>query len=197
MVQTEVSDLALMQEIAVGHAPALDELYARYSSAIFGFLVARLRDHQLAEEVMQDVMLAAWRGAGSFRGESKVLTWLLSIARNRAINAVRKHHVPVVSYNDALDSPADDTGPFERLVRQSELRAVREVLDRLPDHQREVLVLVFYHQLTEAEVAGVLDIAVGTVKSRLHRGKEALRRALQYDPNADVYNDMHSNEVSR
>jgi RNA polymerase sigma factor (sigma-70 family) len=200
--QTDTSDLALMQAIAGGHAPALDELYARYSSAIFGFLMARLSDRQLAEEVLQDVMLAAWRSAGSFRGESKVLTWLLSIARNRAINAVRKRKVPVVPYNDALDSPTDDTGPFERLVRQSEQRAVREVLQRLPDHQREVLVLVFYHQLTEAEVADVLGIAVGTVKSRLYRGKEALRRALQHDLNADgsdVYSDIdvHNHEVSR
>jgi RNA polymerase sigma factor (sigma-70 family) len=194
--QSEASDLALIQAMAVGHAPALDELYARYSSAIFGFLMARLSDRQLSEEVLQDVMLAAWRGAGGFRGESKVLTWLLSIARNRAINAVRRHRVPVVPYNDALDSPADDTGPFERLVRQSEYRAVREVLERLPDHQREVLVLVFYHQLTEAEVADVLDIAVGTVKSRLHRGKEAVRRALQHDLHDDLHTDLHS-EVSR
>lgn len=183
---TQSSDLALMHAMAAGQAPALDELYARYSSAILGFLIARLGDRQLAEEVLQDVMLAAWRGAEGFRGDSKVLTWLLSIARNRAINARRKYRPTLVPYQDALDSPTDDTGPFERLVRQSEHHAVRTVLEQLPDHQREVLVLVFYHQLTEAEVAGVLDIAVGTVKSRLHRGKQALRRALEYANHHEV-----------
>jgi RNA polymerase sigma factor (sigma-70 family) len=176
---SQMSDHALIQAMAGGHTPALDELYARFGSAVFGFLVARTGNRPLAEEVVQDVMLAAWQGAAGFRGESKVLTWLLSIARNRAINAQRRRDVPLVPYNDALDSPADDTGPLEKIVRSAERRAVREVLEKLPAHQREVLVLVFYHQLTESEVAEVLDIAVGTVKSRLHRGKETLRKVLQ------------------
>jgi RNA polymerase sigma factor (sigma-70 family) len=176
---SQMSDHALIQAIAAGHTPALDELYARFGSAVFGFLVARTGNRPLAEEVVQDVMLAAWQGAAGFRGESKVLTWLLSIARNRAINAQRRRDVPLVPYNDALDSPTDDTGPLEKVVRSAEQRAVREVLEKLPAHQREVLVLVFYHQLTEIEVAEVLDIAVGTVKSRLHRGKETLRKVLQ------------------
>ncbi len=186
--QAETSDRDLLHAMAAGHSAALDELYARYSSAIFGFLMARLSDRQLAEEVLQDVMLAAWRSAGSFRGESKVLTWLLSIARNRAINARRKRNPTLVPYNDALDSPTDDTGPFERLVRQSEHNTVRTLLEQLPDHQREVLTLVFYHQLSEAEVADVLDIAPGTVKSRLHRGKESLRRALEHV----IHNEVNS-----
>jgi RNA polymerase sigma factor (sigma-70 family) len=177
--QFDQSDLALIQAMAAGHAPALDELYARHGSAIFSFLMARTGDRPLAEEVVQDVMLAAWQGASGFRGESKVLTWLLTIARNRVINAQRRRDLPLVPYNDALDSPTDDTGPLEKVVKQAEQRAVRELLDKLPAHQREVLILVFYHQLSEVEVAEVLDIAVGTVKSRLFRGKEALRRGLQ------------------
>jgi RNA polymerase sigma-70 factor (ECF subfamily) len=177
--QPYASDLALTQAMAAGHTSALDELYTRYGSSIFSFLVARLGDGQLAEEVLQDVMLAAWRGASGFRGESKVLTWLLTIARNRAINAARKRRLPQVPYNDALDAASDDTGPFERIMRESEENAVRQMLDQLPDHQREVLVLVFYHQLSEAEVADVLGIAIGTVKSRLHRGKQALRSVLE------------------
>jgi RNA polymerase sigma-70 factor (ECF subfamily) len=176
---SDSSDLALIQAMATGHTPALDELYARYGSAVYSFLMARTGNAPLAEEVVQDVMLAAWQGAASFRGESKVLTWLLSIARNRAINAQRRRNLPIMPYNDALDAPADDTGPLEKVMKQAERQNVRALLDRLPEHQREVLVLVFYHQLTEAEVAEVLDIAIGTVKSRLHRGKEALRRVLQ------------------
>lgn len=176
---SDMSDMGLIQAMAAGHTPALDELYARYGSAVFGFLMARVGNRPLAEEVTQDVMLAAWRGAPRFRGESKVLTWLLTIARNRAINAQRRRQPPLVPYEDALDAPTDETGPLEKVVRRSEQHIVREVLNKLPAHQREVLVLVFYHQLTEAEIAEVLDIAVGTVKSRLHRGKETLRRVLQ------------------
>lgn len=176
---TSVPDQALMQAMAAGQASALDELYTRYSSAVYGFLRARLDDQSSAEEVLQDVMLAAWRGAGGFRGESKVLTWLLSIARNRAINVQRRNRPTLVPYNDALETPGDDTGPLEHIVKQNERRNVRNMLHALPTAQRDVLTLVFFHHLTETEVANVLDIPVGTVKSRLHRGKTALRRLLE------------------
>lgn len=181
---SNASELVLIQEMAAGNSSALDELYARYGPAIFSFLVARTGTPALAEEVLQDVMLAAWRSAAHFRGESKVLTWLLTIARNRAINAQRRRTPPVVSLNEELELNANDTGPLEKVMRQGEYQAVRERLDQLPAHLREVLVLVFYHQLSEAEVAEVLGIAGGTVKSRLHRGKEALRKALQVEGTA-------------
>jgi RNA polymerase sigma factor (sigma-70 family) len=177
--RSDTSDLALLQAMAAGHAPALDELYARYGPAVFGYLMARLGERQLAEEVLQDVMLAVWRSAASFRGDSKVLTWLLTIAHNLAVNARRRRTFTLIPFNDALDSPSDDTGPLDRVVRQAEHLAVRQRLDQLPAPQREVLVLVFYHQCSEAEVAEVLGIPVGTVKSRLHRAKAALRSVLE------------------
>jgi RNA polymerase sigma-70 factor (ECF subfamily) len=136
----------------------------------------RLGERGLAEEVLQDVMLAVWRSAGQFRGESKVLTWLLTIARNRAINTRRKQTPILVTLHEALDT--GDTGPLEHVMRQNEQRVVRDALFRLPEPQREILVLAFYHQLAEAEIAAVLGIATGTVKSRLHRAKAMLRRVL-------------------
>lgn len=172
------SDEALLQAVASQQPGALDELYRRYSGAILGFLLARLDDPGQAEEVLQDVILAVWRHAASFRGESKVLTWLLSIARNHATNIQRKRRLPIVPLVDELDAALNETGPLEKVIRKSEQGAVREALRRLPPRHREVLVLVFYHQLSEAEIARVLDIPPGTVKSRLHRGKEQLRRVL-------------------
>jgi RNA polymerase sigma-70 factor (ECF subfamily) len=177
---SQVSEVVLIREMASGNSGALDELYARYGPAVFSFLVARTGSPQLAEEVLQDVMLAAWRAAGGFRGESKVLTWLLTIARNRAINAQRRQTPAVVALpDDTSELRANDTGPLEKVIRQGDQQAVRDTLNQLPDHLREVLVLVFYHQLSEAEVAEVMGIPAGTVKSRLHRGKDALRKALQ------------------
>lgn len=172
----QIPDVMLLRAVATGASGAVEELYARYGPAVYGFLMARLGDALLAEEVLQDVMLSAWRAAGQFRGESKVLTWLLSIARNRAINARRRHRLPQIPLSDAYETPGTDTGPFERVLRSSERQLVRATLEQLSPQQREVLVLVFFHQLTENEVADVLGIPVGTVKSRLHRGKEMLRR---------------------
>lgn len=175
----EDPDLPLIQGMASGNAQALDELYARHGSALLGFLIARLSDRALAEEVLQDVMLAAWKNAGKFRGESSVRTWLLVIARNRAINAQRRYSPTLVSLTAVGDSlHSTDTGPFEAVAREFDREAVREALKHLPPSHREILTLFFYNHLSGPEIAEVLDIAEGTVKSRLHRAKEALRTIL-------------------
>ncbi|MBC7872120.1 MAG: sigma-70 family RNA polymerase sigma factor, partial [Chitinophagaceae bacterium] len=95
-------DAALIRRMASGEVHALDELYTRFGPAVLSYLAARLYDRALAEEVLQDVMLAVWRSAASFRGESKVLTWMLTIARNRAINTMRKHNVTQTPLDDVF-----------------------------------------------------------------------------------------------
>jgi len=179
----EDPDHTLIRRMAAGETEALDELYARYGPGILNFLVARLNNRQLAEEVLQDVMLAAWRAAPNFREESKVLTWLLTIARNRAINTQRKLRPTLVELNEEVKLQVTDTGPLEKVSRLDKYEALREGLEQLPEMQREVLVLVFFHQLSGAEVAEMLNISVGTVKSRLHRAKEMLRRVLPSEEN--------------
>lgn len=171
-------DWQLIQQMAAGDTSALDRLYVQHGPAVLSFLIGRLNDRQLAEEILQDVMLSAWKSAPGFRLESKVRTWLLVIARNRAINARRKYAPMLVDLetNNELQSP--DTGPMERVERSAQKSAVREALRLLPETYREVLILVFYHQLSGPEIAEVLDISQGTVKSRLHRAKEMLRRVL-------------------
>jgi RNA polymerase sigma-70 factor (ECF subfamily) len=167
--------------MANGDAHALEALYERFGGPILSFLMARLEDRQLAEEILQDVMLAAWNNAASFRGESKVFTWLLVIARNRAMNAqrsLRTHAPPTLSLDDEFDVSSGDSGLFETLEQHAVSAVVRAAIRTLPAQYREILVLVFYNQLNGAEVAEVLGINIGTVKSRLHRAKESLRRAL-------------------
>lgn len=172
-------DLAVIQRMAAGDTSALDELYRRRGPGVLSYLAARLGDRQLAEEVLQDVMLAAWRGAAAFRGESSVRTWLLAIARNRAINTGRRYRPALVSLDTVHELQGDDTGLHEKVERFDRCAATRAALRDLPVGQRDVLVLFFYHQLTERDIAAKLHVAVGTVKSRLHRGKAGLRTLLQ------------------
>src|SRR5215207_9147085 len=174
----EDPDYPLVHAMAKGDAAALDELYAKRGPGILSFLMTQVSDREIAEEVLQDVMLAAWKNATQFRGDSSVRTWLLVIARNRAMNTHRKRKLPLVTLDDAFGVFGGDTGPLEKIERKAAQSAVREALEHLPTQQREVLVLVFYHQLSGPEVADVLGINVGTVKSRLHRAKEMLRREL-------------------
>lgn len=176
-------DWTLMRSMADGDVRALNEVYARYGPMLLGFLNARLPSRQLAEEVLQDVMLAVWDNAKKFEARSKVKTWLLVIARNRAINATRRKKLSLIDISQVFDLKSDDTGPMESVVRHEIQDKVRDAIHKLPEGQREVLVLVFYHQLTGPEVAEVLDISEGTVKSRLHRAKENLKGLLAQEDN--------------
>lgn len=173
----EDPDRELLQAVAAGDARALDELYARHGTQILAYLIGQLGDRQLAEEVLQDVMLAAWKGARNFRGESRVRTWLLAIARHRAINARRRRVLPSAPLHE--QTGAQLSGPSEIAERNDERAAVQLALRLLPADQRETLELVFFHGLSGPETAEVLGVAVGTVKSRLHRAKAALRDLLR------------------
>ncbi len=170
-------DAGLIRAIAGGDSAALDELYNRHGRALLSYLYAFLGNHHTAEEVLQDVMLAVWEHADRFRGESKVRTWLLAIARNRALNTRRRASPNIVPLDENVFG--SDTSPLEKVERHNQQKILRDAISRLPQQHREILVLVFYHQLSGAEVAEVLEISPGTVKSRLHRAKEALRRVLQ------------------
>ncbi len=174
-------DIQLIERMARGDTQALNDLYARHGSAILGFLTSRLNNRQLAEEVLQDVMLAVWKNAGSFRGDSKVRTWLYVIARNRAINTQRKRSPEFVQLNEDYGFQSEDTGPMERMIKQSNREVVRSAIDQLQEGQKEVLILVFYNQLSGPETAAVLGISEGTVKSRLHRAKHQLKQMLGHE----------------
>ncbi|MEM6529587.1 MAG: RNA polymerase sigma factor [Chloroflexota bacterium] len=173
----EATDMDLIRAMASGDTHALDALYARHGPALLGYLTGQLGNNRhIAEEVLQDVMLAAWKSAPNFRGDSKVRTWLIAIARNQAINVRRKRKLTLTELHDNYDS--DSTGPLERMERQSRAELLRKALKELPQQQRETLELVFFHQMSGPEAADILGVSVGTVKSRLHRAKETLRRLL-------------------
>lgn len=174
-VETQTDkDHHLLRKVAKGEQSALQALYTRHGGSILNYLDGLLQDKRLAEEVLQDVMFAVWEKASNFRGESKVRTWLFSIARNRAINALQGHQLKIVPFNPELaNSSSDNLAQFELS------EALEQAFEGLPSRQREVLEMKFYHGLKMAEIAEVLDIPLGTVQSRLHHAKQQLRRLLE------------------
>lgn len=171
-------DVAIIHAVAAGDPDALQELYRVYSSELFVFILRRLGDRQLAEETLQDVMLAAWRGARGFRAESSVRTWLYSIAHKRALSARRKLPANHTEFEpELLESGA--TGPEELVDLRRRAAAVHAAVSGLPQHQRLVIELIYLHGLTGPEVARVLGVAVGTVKSRHNRALTALKPLLE------------------
>lgn len=183
-------DLPLLRSIAAGDTGALNALYERHGHGLLAYLTGQLGDDRsLAEEVLQDVMLAVWNGAASFRAESKVRTWLFGIARRQAMNARRRRKPDPAPLPDAL--AADAPEPIMELERREDQDDLRAALRALPDDQQEALELIFFHELTGNEAAQLLGVPVGTIKSRLHRAKTRLRGLLS-GTRADI---RHRKEV--
>jgi RNA polymerase sigma-70 factor, ECF subfamily len=168
----EEYDRHLVRSIASGDVQAMDSLYERHGLRVLNYLVGQLGDREHAEEILQDVMLAVWQGAANFRGDSQVRTWLLGIARYRALNA-RQRRPPSHMLLD------EDFHHIDHLTDHSERDTMQQGLRQLPADQRETLELIFYHGLTGPEAAAILGVSHGTVKSRLHRAKAVLRELLR------------------
>ena len=169
-------DDVLLRSIAAGDAAALSRLYERHSRALFGYLHRLAGDRMTAEEILQDTMLAVWRSAGAFEGRAKVTTWLFGVARRQAHNRLRGRTDP--SPVVLPDRPDQGAGPEELAIAAAGGTPVAAAIDRLPEHHRDVIALVFVAGLPLADVAEVLAVPVGTVKSRLHHARAAVAAAL-------------------
>ncbi len=166
-------DLALLEGIAAGDREALTELYARYHARLFRFVYRLTRSHTAAEELVNDIMLATWRSAGTFRGDSKPSTWIFGIAYRQALKRMSRKRLSIASYLDVDRLPDNDTRSFE----QEDW--VQQGIGALPPTQRLAVELVFYLGLSYDEVATVTDCPVNTVKTRMFHARRKLKEQLQ------------------
>jgi RNA polymerase sigma-70 factor (ECF subfamily) len=167
----------LVHRIAAGEQDALRELYAVYGQRLYAYALRMLSDPSSAEDVVQESLIAVWHSAKRFRGEGRVIAWLLGIVHNKALNALRKPAAS--SLEEIVQEPPDPLdSPDDQVVNQEQQQLVRDSLDNLSLEHRLVLELVFYQGLTLKEVADVVNCPVGTVKSRLSYAKTSLKRVL-------------------
>jgi len=171
-------DVALVGRVAVGDASALAALYRRHADGLFAFLQQYVRDRMVAEEILQDILLAVWRSAHMYAGRSGVRTWMFGIARRQAHNRLRVHE-PQKLPLDGLAGWADVApGPAEWAIASAQRAAIADAFAVLAPQHREVLALAFAARLPHREIAEVPGVPVGTVKSRLHHARAALHRGL-------------------
>ena len=175
----DADDAALLRRVAGGDRDALGALYRRHAHVVLAQIRLAVGEPGLSEEILQDTMLAVWRGAGSFRGVSQVRSWIIAIALRQARDRLRRRRVAVVAEESVLSrQAAADPGPEAQVLERAELAVVAEAIRSLRPGHREVLGLVFGADLTLAGAAEVLGVPVGTVKSRLAAARTALARAL-------------------
>jgi len=181
--ETDLSDEELMRAAAAGRPEALAALYARYAPAVFGMARQSL-ERATAEEIVQEVFLAAWRGAGSFRPDrGPVRPWLFQIAHHRIANELRRRRRRPTEEADPdgeiLESlPDGRPAPDEAAWTAYRRTVLRSAFDRLPAAQRQAIGLAFFEDLTHEQVASALKLPLGTAKSRIRAGLAGLRAQL-------------------
>lgn len=168
----------IIDRIASGDRNALAELYVRYQRPLFRYLCHMTPDRGLAEEILQDTLVAVWQSAERFEGRSTVQTWLIGIARRQAHNVLRRRGVAIAD-EAALDLAVDTAPtPDQSALASAEHAELNAALRAIPAIHREILALSFDQGLSYQEIAQVLGIPEGTVKSRLSNAKRALRAEL-------------------
>jgi RNA polymerase sigma factor (sigma-70 family) len=178
------ADRACLMRIAAGELHALDELYERYKTMAYSIAYRITNDATLAEDVVQDAFLGAWRNAERYvAGKGSVKTWLLSIVHHRAIDAIRRRKPTAELPDVELVPPPQFQVPDVWAEVSADLDAdeVRRALATLSDVQREAIELAYFGGLTQQEVAERTGTPLGTVKSRMRLGLLAMRRVLTPD----------------
>jgi len=159
-----------------------DRAYAAVVDALHGpvyrFLLRLTRDSSTAEDLTQETFVAIWQGIGSFRGRSEFTTWVFGIAYRQHRRWRDKRSVATVPLDDDRDE-AQQPGPSTAVEEADEQRRIRRAVYSLPDPYRESVCLVYLEGLSYREAAQVLEVPVGTVKSRMHGAFSILRNKLQ------------------
>ncbi len=198
-MSTKAQEVAFDQELVNrfkgGDQSAFDEMVSRYWDRIYGMVNQLLRNSQDAEEVTQDAFIRAHRGLANFRGDSAFSTWLYQIATNLARNRYwywwRRKRDKSVSFDAPVSAdnattladliPAELETPDDITVTQEFIDRIAQGMERLSAKHREILTLRNIKNLSYEEIADILDISVGTVKSRIARARESLRAKLGED----------------
>jgi RNA polymerase sigma-70 factor (ECF subfamily) len=173
------SDEVLVGRIASGDRLAMQVLFARHHVRVYRFVLRLVRDESVAEDLISDVFLDVWRQAGRFEGRSQVSTWLLAIARFKALSALRRRSDEELDDEtaEAIEDPSDD--PEVALDKKDKSAAIRKCLEKLSAEHREIIDLVYYHEKSVEEVAKIVGIPENTVKTRMFYARKRLAELLK------------------
>jgi len=173
------SDEVLIGRIASGDRLAMQVLFARHHVRVYRFVLRLVRDETTAEDLISEVFLDVWRQAGKFEGRSAVSTWLLAIARFKALSALRRRPDEELDEEtaEAIEDTADN--PEVALQKKDKSAVIRKCLEGLSAEHREIIDLVYYHEKSVEEVAEIVGIPENTVKTRMFYARKRLAELLK------------------
>lgn len=179
---SQQSDEALLQLVAQRNLAAYELLYRRHAQVMFNLIARIVHDTATAEDLLQDVFWQVWENANQYRGSGAALAWMMRVARNRALDQLRRQRVrpPVVSDDaEEVEGIADATTTEEAVEVQMRRAQVQRALASIPEDQRVVLELAYFEGMSQREIAEQTNLAVGTIKSRIRIGLEKVERLLR------------------
>lgn len=179
--QAQISDAQLLEAITKRDEQALAALYDRYASILFGLLLRILHDRAEAEDVLQEVFLRVWQRAADFdEARGRVFTWLVTIARSRAIDRLRAIQSRGRVAEEAARESTFTSVPsaVADAIASEQREVVAQALAEIPEDQRRTLVLAYFEGLTQSEIAARTGEPLGTVKTRTRAGLARLRAIL-------------------
>ena len=167
----------LLARVSAQDLQAFEQLYGIYQPRLARFLVGMLQRPQLIEEVLDDTMMVVWQTAGSFRGSSKLSTWIFAIAYRKALKARARWPKPVEDEEfDTRVSP--DPGPDQQLHHHRLHDALVAAMNQLSREHRAVVDLTYFHGMGYREIAEIVDCPVDTVKTRMFHARRRLKQAM-------------------
>jgi RNA polymerase sigma-70 factor (ECF subfamily) len=168
----------LIQSIADGDKDAFKALYLRNHVRVYRFVMQLVRNESTAEEIVNEVFLQAWRKADRFEGKSQVATWLLSIARFKAMTALRQRSDTQLDHEvaSAIEDPADN--PATMVAKKERSEIVKSCVAKLAPHHREVINLIYYQGNKIEEVARAIGEPINTIKTRMHHARHQMAKLL-------------------
>lgn len=175
VVLTEDEDGILLSKVAEGDNNAIGTLYARHHKRVYHFVKRFVNQSDVAEDVTNDVFIEVWQKASTFEGRSKVSSWILGMARYKALSEIRKRRNIHSASDEVFDTLEDDADTPEVVTQKLDKgAALKTCIAALSKDHRLVLDLVYYHEKSMAEVAEILDIPASTVKTRAHYARKLL-----------------------
>jgi RNA polymerase sigma-70 factor (ECF subfamily) len=173
------SDKDLIARIAGQDQQAIEVLFARYQVRVFRFIQRRVRSEAVAEELTNEVFMEVWRSAARFEGRSSLSSWMLGIAHNKAVSMLRKRRDDELEDDAALAIEDDADDPEVTAQKTDKGALLRACLDRLSDDHKTIVDLVYYQEMSIAEVAEIVGIPENTVKTRMFYARKKLSEFLK------------------
>jgi RNA polymerase sigma factor (sigma-70 family) len=171
------SEVLLMQRIRARDMGAFEELYRSYYDRLSRFLLKRIHRPHLVEEVLNDTLMVVWNRPDSFKGDSKLSTWIFAIAYRKSMKALRNHQDPIEDEGaEARASP--DPSPEDSFVRTRNRALLLNAMEELSPEHRQVLELTYFREIGYQEISEIMSCPVGTVKTRMFHARRQLRRRL-------------------